>query len=58
MRDQSMFDFASTMLSLQEPVEGQSGIRCDTLSFMNIPPDAFIVGGSGSIGNGTEFVIP
>jgi len=33
-------DFASTMLSLQEPVEGQSGLRCDTLSFLNIPPDA------------------
>lgn len=35
-----VFDFASTMLSLQEPVEGQSGLRCDTLSFFNIPPDA------------------
>ncbi len=34
------FDFASTMLSLQEPIEGQSGIRCDTLSFFNVPPDA------------------
>ena len=33
-------DFSSTMLSLQEPVEGQSGLRCDTLSFINIPPDA------------------
>jgi hypothetical protein len=33
-------DFGSTMLSLQEPVEGQSGIRCDTLSFLNVPPDA------------------
>jgi len=33
-------DFGSTMLSLQEPVEGQSGTRCDTLSFLNIPPDA------------------
>jgi hypothetical protein len=28
------------MLSLQEPVEGQAGIRCDTLSFQNVPPDA------------------
>jgi hypothetical protein len=28
------------MLSLQEPIEGQSGIRCDTLSFFNVPPDA------------------
>ena len=33
-------DFSSTMLSLQEPVEGQSGRRCDTLSFLNVPPDA------------------
>ena len=38
--DVAVFDFASTMLSLQEPVEGQSGLRCDTLSFFNIPPDA------------------
>lgn len=38
--DQSVSDFGSTMISLQEPVEGQSGIRCDTLSFQNIPPDA------------------
>lgn len=36
----SILDFQSTMLSIQEPVEGQSGIRCDTLSFQNIPPDA------------------
>jgi hypothetical protein len=33
-------DFSSTMVSLQEPTEGQSGLRCDTLSFLNIPPDA------------------
>lgn len=33
-------DFSSTLVSLQEPVEGQSGTRCDTLSFLNIPPDA------------------
>ncbi len=33
-------DFSSTMLSLQEPAEGQSGKRCDTLSFLNVPPDA------------------
>lgn len=33
-------DFSSTLVSLQEPVEGQSGLRCDTLSFLNIPPDA------------------
>lgn len=38
--DQAVFDFGSTMLSLQEPVEGQAGIRCDTLSFQNVPPDA------------------
>jgi len=38
--DSVNFDFASIMLSLQEPVEGQSGLRCDTLSFFNVPPDA------------------
>jgi hypothetical protein len=38
--DVVLSDFASTMVSLQEPVEGQSGLRCDTLSFFNIPPDA------------------
>src|SRR5512138_2047505 len=38
--DQFVSDFSSTMLSLQEPVEGQSGKRCDTISFYNIPPDA------------------
>jgi hypothetical protein len=38
--DQTVLDFGSTMVSLQEPVEGQSGKRCDTLSFLNIPPDA------------------
>jgi hypothetical protein len=38
--DVVVFDFASTLLSIQEPVEGQSGLRCDTLSFFNIPPDA------------------
>jgi len=42
--DVTVFDFSSTMLSLQEPVEGQSGLRCDTLSFMNIPPDADLSG--------------
>jgi len=36
----SNLDFGSTMVSLQEPTEGQSGKRCDTLSFINIPPDA------------------
>ena len=36
----SVLDFGSTMLSLQEPTEGQSGLRCDTLSFLNVPPDA------------------
>jgi hypothetical protein len=34
------FDFGSTLLSIQEPVEGRSGMRCDTLSFVNVPPDA------------------
>jgi hypothetical protein len=38
--DQMVQDFGSTMVSLQEPVEGQSGKRCDTLSFLNVPPDA------------------
>lgn len=38
--DQSLFDFGSTMVSIQEPVEGQPGLRCDTLSFQNVPPDA------------------
>jgi hypothetical protein len=38
--DANIFDFGSTLLSIQEPVEGQSGQRCDTLSFINIPPDA------------------
>ena len=33
-------DFGSTLLSLQEAKEGQSGVRCDDLSFFNIPPDA------------------
>ena len=38
--DATIFDFGSTLLSVQEPVEGQSGQRCDTLSFINVPPDA------------------
>jgi hypothetical protein len=33
-------DFGTTMLSVQEPANGQSGKRCDTLSFVDIPPDA------------------
>ena len=33
-------DFGSTLLSLQDAANGQPGIRCDTLSFYNIPPDA------------------
>jgi len=36
----SVLDFSPTLLSIQEPVEGQSGQRCDTLSFLNVPPDA------------------
>ena len=36
----SVLDFGTTLLSIQEPVEGQSGQRCDTLSFLNVPPDA------------------
>jgi hypothetical protein len=38
--DVVVFDFSSTLLRIQEPLEGQSGLRCDTLSFFNIPPDA------------------
>ena len=38
--DATIIDFGSTLLSLQEPVEGQMGQRCDTLSFFNVPPDA------------------
>ena len=33
-------DFGSTMMSLQEPANSQNGLRCDTVSFFNIPPDA------------------
>ncbi|HKJ40146.1 MAG TPA: hypothetical protein VJ972_15340 [Anaerolineales bacterium] len=36
----SVIDFGSTLLSIQEAGDGQSGLRCDTLSFFNIPPDA------------------
>jgi hypothetical protein len=36
----SVLDSGSTMLSVQEPSAGQSGRRCDTLSFLNVPPDA------------------
>jgi hypothetical protein len=36
----SVLDFSSTLASIQEPVEGQAGLRCDTLSFLNVPPDA------------------
>jgi hypothetical protein len=36
----SIIDFGSTMLSIQEPVEGKSGVRCDNLFFLNVPPDA------------------
>jgi len=38
--DVVILDFASTLLSVQEPLEGQSGVRCDILSFFNVPPDA------------------
>lgn len=37
---QAISDFGDTMLSLQEPANGQPGKRCDTLSFLNVPPDA------------------
>ena len=35
-----VIDFGSTLVSTQDAGEGQSGLRCDTLSFFNIPPDA------------------
>ena len=38
--DVVVIDFSSTLLSIQEPAEGQQGFRCDTISFQNIPPDA------------------
>jgi hypothetical protein len=38
--DGSVSDFGATMLRLQDSSEGQSGMRCDDLSFFNIPPDA------------------
>lgn len=36
----SIADFGSTLLSIQETAEGQPGLRCDTISFFNVPPDA------------------
>jgi hypothetical protein len=36
----SAIDFGSTLLSIQEAAEGFSGVRCDDLSFFNVPPDA------------------
>jgi hypothetical protein len=36
----SVLDFSATLASIQEPAEGQPGQRCDTLSFLNVPPDA------------------
>lgn len=36
----STIDFGSTLLSLQESAGTQAGVRCDTLSFFNVPPDA------------------
>jgi hypothetical protein len=36
----TIVDFGSTLLSVQEPASGQPGERCDTLSFLNVPPDA------------------
>lgn len=36
----SLLDFSSTLLTMQEAVEGQSGLRCDDLTFFNVPPDA------------------
>jgi hypothetical protein len=36
----SILEFGSTMLSRTEAAAGQPGERCDTLSFLNVPPDA------------------
>jgi hypothetical protein len=36
----AVLEFSTTLASIREPVEGQSGQRCDTLSFLNVPPDA------------------
>ena len=38
--DAVVSDFSTTLLSIQEPANGQNGLRCDTLSFINVPPDA------------------
>ena len=32
-------EFGTTLVSLQEPANGQTGLRCDTLTFV-VPPDA------------------
>ncbi|RJP50128.1 MAG: hypothetical protein C4557_10165 [Anaerolineaceae bacterium] len=32
-------EYGTTLASLQEPVDGQIGVRCDTLTFV-VPPDA------------------
>ncbi len=37
---QTISDFGTTMVSVQDPANGQPGKRCDTLSFVNVPPDA------------------
>ena len=42
-------EFGSTLSSLQEPTEGKSGNRCDTLSFINVPPDADLSNASVTI---------
>lgn len=36
----SLLDFGSTQLTMQDASEGQSGLRCDDLTFFNVPPDA------------------
>jgi len=57
----SITDFGSTMLSIQEPTEGQSGQRCDTLSFLGVPPDADLsntvvtIDGIGSIPRAEDY---
>jgi hypothetical protein len=38
-------EYGTTLVSLQEPVEGQAGLRCDTLTFV-VTPDADLTNAS------------
>jgi hypothetical protein len=37
--DQVVLDYATTLISIQDPADGLAGLRCDTLTFA-VPPDA------------------